>query len=301
MKLIILVGLPASGKSTKAAEILKASGNAVRINKDLLRTMLHCDKWTGNNEKATKQAARALAQHFLQAGRTVVIDETNLRPGTLQGWKDLAVSLGAHIEVVNVDTPLEECLRRDSQRTKPVGESVIIGMAMQYGRYPEPKNGIVICDLDGTLADIQHRLHFVAQTPKDWKGFFEAIPGDTLRQDVLEVLLRHEDDDREIFFVSGRSEEHRGVTEEWLERVLDGYRIHRTLFMRRTHDRRPDTEVKQDIYDAYFKGRDIVEVIDDRPRIIAMWKANGLRVRDVGSNAFFRDEREALNYWTPTS
>ena len=40
-KMVIMQGLPASGKSTRAEEIERSMGNAVRINKDLLRTMLH--------------------------------------------------------------------------------------------------------------------------------------------------------------------------------------------------------------------------------------------------------------------
>ncbi len=297
MKLTILQGLPGSGKSTKAAEILKTSGNTVRISKDNLREMLHCDVWSGPNEKLTKSAARALAKHFLTSDRNVVIDETNLNPGTLQGWKDLGKELEAKVEVIAMDTPLADCLRHDAARGEArVGDSVIIGMAMRSGLYPEPANGIVICDLDGTLANIDHRLHFMRQKPKDWKGFFGGISEDTLRQDVLDLILEHEKEGREIFFVSGRPETYRDVTEEWLERVLKGYKIHRALFMRRHGDRRPDDIVKQEIYDAHFKDLEIVEVLDDRPRIILMWKRLGLNVRDVGSNEYFEEERAELNY-----
>lgn len=59
-KLTIMRGLPASGKSTKAKELLSV-GNTVRINKDLLRTMLHFDTFTGRNEGMTRDAARERA------------------------------------------------------------------------------------------------------------------------------------------------------------------------------------------------------------------------------------------------
>lgn len=57
-------GLPASGKSQKAAEIMKSDGNCVRINKDLLRKMLHNGKWNGKNEGQTRDASKMLARHF---------------------------------------------------------------------------------------------------------------------------------------------------------------------------------------------------------------------------------------------
>ena len=298
MTITILQGLPASGKSTKAAQLLKERGNVIRLNKDLLRTMLHFDRWTGRLEGMTRDAERILAKHFLDAGQNVLIDDTNLNPGVLQSWKDLGNELGAKVEVIKVGTSIDECITRDWKREKRVGDHVIIGMAMQNGIYHEPENGIVICDLDGTLADIRHRKHFVEQTPKDWKNFFAGIAADDLRMDVMDRVMAHENAGREVFLVSGRPDDTREVTEAWLEAKANGYRFYRTLFMRRAGDHRPDTDVKREIYDRYFKGRKIVDVIDDRPRLVCMWRDLGLPVTDVGSNEDFRDEREALNYWT---
>lgn len=57
--------------------------------------------------------------------------------------------------------------------------------------------------------------------------------------------------------------------------------------MRRAKDSRPDTEVKQDILDQYFKKELIDVVIDDRPSVIRMWRSNGLEVLDVGKGEEF--------------
>lgn len=298
MTLTILRGLPASGKSTRAAELLKTSGNSVRLNRDLLRTMLHCDRWSPRLEGVTKDAERALAKAALAKGLNVVIDDTNLADGTVESWKQLAKECGATVVIETIDTPLAACLARDRSREKRVGDHVIYGMAMQYGRYQEPEEGIVLCDLDGTLANIDHRLHCSEQTPKDWVGFFAGIPNDTLRTDVLDRLLEHERAGRAVFFVSGRPDDYRAVTEAWLKDVLHGDRLHTALFMRRAGDRRPDTVVKEEILTRYFQGRHIVDVLDDRPSVIQMWRAHGLPVTDVGSDRYFREERAALNYWT---
>ncbi len=290
-KIIIMQGLPASGKSTRAAEILKTDGNTVRLNRDSLRKMLHAGKWSGKNEGLTKEASRSLARYFLATEVNVIIDDTNLNEGTVQSWKDLAKELDAKIEYVKMDTPLDQCILRDVLREDSVGRDVIMGMAMQNGLYPKPEKGVVICDLDGTLCNIDHRVHFVKDLPegqkKDWKGFFAGIPDDTVNTHVLDMVMDYEGKGHEIFFVSGRSEDHREATENWLEKTFKGYTPHKALFMRRAGDHREDTEVKSQIFDTYFKNMPVHLIIDDRPSVIRMWREKGLEVVDVGNGEEF--------------
>ncbi len=283
----ILQGLPASGKSTRAQELLKEAGNVVRINKDLLRKMLHFGKYSGYNESLTRSASRSIARDMLSSGINVLIDDTNLNEGTLQSWKDLAKELKVDYKVITIDTPVDECIKRDKAREDGVGEDVIIAMAMKAGLYPKPKKGIIICDIDGTLADIKHRLHFVRESKKDWKKFFSEISKDTLRQDVVDLVMKYEEEGYEIFLVSGRSQEYKEATEKWLEKEFKGYRFYKALFMRARNDGREDSEVKKDIYDSLFKKYNVYEVIDDRPRVIRMWREQGLNVRDVGDQIEF--------------
>lgn len=285
-KLTIMRGLPASGKSTKAQELLKV-GNTVRINKDLLRTMLHFDNFTGRNEGFTKDAARLLADSFLIKGVNVIIDDTNLNEGTVQGWKDLAARDGAKIEYVDcTDVSVDECIERDYKREKRVGKHVIQKMAMQHLGYLKGENA-VICDLDGTLCDIEHRLHFAHSTPKDWKSFFAGIPNDSIRMDVLDKVLELEEAGNKIILVSARPETYREATEAWLENAFSGYPLATALIMREAHDKRPDTEVKKEIYEKYLKNMNIIKVFDDRPSVIRMWRELGLNVEDVGKGVEF--------------
>lgn len=291
-KLIIMRGLPASGKSTRAKEIIEATGNTVRVNKDLLRKMLHFDKWSGNNENITKDVARLVVKDLLKANINVIVDDTNLNPGTFQSWKDLAKEIpNLRLDIEDMDAPLEECLKRDAGREDKVGENVIIGMAMQAGIYPKPEKGIVICDLDGTLADVEHRRHFVKQEPKDWKSFFTAIKDDPVRDDIANMAFNFHKEGYEVFIVSGRPEggrsntDGRRETEAWLKDK--GITFYKSLFMRRSDDKRPDTEVKKKIFDKYFKNYSIHKVIDDRPSVIRMWREQGLDVIDVGNGEEF--------------
>lgn len=282
-------GLPGSGKTTLAMEIVQKEGNVVRIGRDQLRDMLHFGKWTGRNEDVTRKVQTAVAKSIVEQGLNVLVDDTNIQDGRIAFWKQFAKDNSLEIRWVRMDATLEECIERDASRDKPVGRDVIVAMALQAGLYPKPQKGFVLCDIDGTLADIKHRLHFVQQEKKDWKGFFSHMMSDTPRVEVVDMLLNYEQEGYEIVFVSARPDDYRAFTEDWIEnKAFNGYRIHKTLLMRRAGDKRPDTEVKQGIYDMYFKGKyPILTVIDDRPVVIEMWRANGLQVIDVGDGVHF--------------
>jgi predicted kinase len=286
-KLTIMRGLPASGKTTRAKEIMEASGNMIRVNKDLLREMLHFSKWKGSNESITKAMAYCVAKQCLISGINVIIDDTNLNEGTFQGWKGLAKEMELEAKVVKMDTSLEECLKRDLTRKKSVGENVIIGMAMQHGLYPKPKKGIIICDIDGTLAEVTHRRKYSSGPEKNWDKFFSLIHEDDIRKDVSNKLYKFADEGYKIFFVSGRPEKYREETKHWIGVKTYGELPYETIFMRPNNDKRDDTEVKKDIYNKYFKDLVIHKVLDDRPRVIKMWKEQGLDVEDVGDGIDF--------------
>lgn len=282
-----MIGLIASGKSTRAEELVKM-GNTVRLNKDLMREQLHFSKFTGINEGLTREASRCLAKMFLKSGTNVVIDDTNLNPKTLQSWVDLAKECDAKIQYERIDTPVFECVLRDAKREKPVGDHVIIGMALQYGLYDRLDKEVVLCDIDGTLAQIDHRLHYVKDGKKDWKGFFSEMSNDIPRKEIVDMVVKHRNEGKDVFIVSARPEAYRAQTLEWLEKAFEGEGYpYLTVFMRPDNDKRDDTEVKGDMYRKYFKDLNVVEVIDDRPRVIRMWRDLGLTVVDVGPGIEF--------------
>lgn len=133
-KLILLTGLPGSGKSTKAEELVKKNRNMIRVNKDTLREMLYFlpKDWgpDGKNfrsciEDFVFNAEKMIAHLALRDGFDVVVDDTNLRPGYVLPFKDMARNVGAEFEIINLDTDVETCIERDSKRQYPVGEKVI--------------------------------------------------------------------------------------------------------------------------------------------------------------------------------
>ena len=283
-KIIIMSGLPASGKSTAAQALLNGGGNFVRLNKDLLRTMLHFDKFNHTNEGHTWNAEVSLAVFFLTSNINVVIDDTNLNPKTMQRWKDLAKQLDVKIQYADMDVGVEECIERDSKREKRVGKHVIEKMALQYKGYLKGER-VIICDLDGTMCNIDHRLHFVQGEKKDWDSFFNNMMSDTPREEVKSEVISARLDGCKIIFVSARPEKYREVTMEWLRYHvgLEEY----SLIMRENGDSRPDTVVKAEIYDKYLKHLTILKIYDDRPSVIRMWREKGLNVIDVGKGIEF--------------
>lgn len=288
-KLVIMQGLPGSGKSTKAAELVRESGNAIRVNRDLLREMLHFGKFSGDNEQLTTDAELALIKLFLDSGKKVVVDDTNLSAKTVNKLVALTKDEPFHkVEFCKMATSIEECIIRDQVRgqkgERSVGPYVIMNMARRYGLFDNGKKDVLV-DMDGTLADVEHRRHFVnGEGKKDWNGFFEAMDSDPVRKDVAEMVDHYAAQGCNIVIVSARPEKYRDRTVAWLHKNIIPFQ---TIIMRANGDSRDDVIVKQGILDSHFKKDNIEAVIDDRPRVIRMWESNGLKVHDVGKGIEF--------------
>jgi hypothetical protein len=139
----------------------------------------------------------------------------------------------------------------------------------------------VVVDIDGTLANCSHRLHFIESQPKNWDAFFDNCDKDELIRNVqlIVVTLRQSFD---LVFVSGRAERARAKTVAWLEK----YGLSGPLFMRRDGDHRPDDIVKSEIYERHLKDLTIVAVLDDRDRVVDMWRSKGLTCLQVAKGEF---------------
>jgi hypothetical protein len=145
----------------------------------------------------------------------------------------------------------------------------------------------VICDLDGTLSDVQHRQHWVKDRKrKNWKKFMEGIPDDTISEVVADIL-KHYFKTHYIVFVSGRPDSTREVTETWLKKnipEISKYELH----MRATSDFRPDNIVKSELYEDEIKPRlgEPFFVLDDRNQVVKMWRSKGLICLQVAEGDF---------------
>jgi len=138
----------------------------------------------------------------------------------------------------------------------------------------------ILCDIDGTLADLRHRLHFVSHGARNWDGFFAAAhldtPIDGVRR-LIQIVDRHGYEALEgpaVILASGRPERLRKVTETWLVENGIGFD---GLYMRPDGDTRPDHVVKAEILvQIRADGHEPFLAIDDRPSIIEVWRAAGI-------------------------
>jgi predicted kinase len=135
-KLLVLQGLPASGKSTYARELLALAevGTALRINNDELSAMMFGSSFAPSSNSSQllgKVRAEIIRNSFRLGYELVIVDNTNLSPKTFKSLQRIAEDCDAEFELDNsfLDVPIEECLRRNASRENPVPENVIWEMA----------------------------------------------------------------------------------------------------------------------------------------------------------------------------
>lgn len=153
------------------------------------------------------------------------------------------------------------------------------------------KMDCVICDIDGTVADNRHRLHFLDARPKRWADFFDAIPGDKPRMPAILICRGLAAIGMPVIICSGRPESHRKQTEDQLSSFMIRYE---RLFMRKKGDGRKDEQVKKDMLDEIRAlGFNPLFSIDDRPTVINMWRNNGVPVLIAYNSSWETDQKES--------
>lgn len=132
---------------------------------------------------------------------------------------------------------------------------------------------IVVFDLDGTLADISHRLHYIKGEIKDWDGFHGESHNDELKKDIAKLFhVLMSCYDLKIIIVTGRMEKYRAQTETWLSyHGLDAEELH----MRPNGNFDTDFKIKQAILDG-LGAHNILLTVDDRAQVVSMWRRNGV-------------------------
>lgn len=271
----ILRGIPASGKST-----WRTNMNLAYINRDTLRL-----ENPNASEKEITQLQNDFVRNSMQSGIDFIIDNTHVRPKSYQQYIVEASNYGYAVEVVEFRTPFIECIQNNLKRARQVPESIIFKMAHDIGWYEEElkvyfgaqkeKRKAIIVDLDGTLCDITHRRQWVIEKPKNWKMFFAGIAEDKVNRAVASIIERYNCSyDTDVILVSGRGEEHREETGKWLRKHKIVYNL---LLMRPYNNREDDDIIKESIYRTYIEPYfNVLFCIDDRVRIIRMWRKLGL-------------------------
>jgi predicted kinase len=123
-RIVLLVGLPGSGKSTWA------EGKPGVLSSDALRELLADDPDNQNIHARVFRVLRDLLKHRLALKRPLTyVDSTNLTPYERRPYVKLANLHHAEIEAVFFDVPTAECIRRSQSRKRVVPQEVIQKMA----------------------------------------------------------------------------------------------------------------------------------------------------------------------------
>lgn len=285
-KLLALRGLPASGKSTFAKELVNKGW--VRVNKDDLRAMLHNSKWSKDNESYIISLRDEIIISSLVQGKNVVVDDTNLDPKHLIHFESIAGEFLADFEIKFFDVDLKECIQRNRMREKPVPDKVIYTMYERYIKPPVPvveydenKEECIIVDIDGTLAHIAD-----GRSPYD----ASRAMNDSLDDAVSVITAMFYNHGYKVIILTGRNEEHREVTEQWLEANNVEYD---ELYTRLNTDVNEkgglleDSLVKERLYRTHVEPRFNVKfVLDDRNRVVNKWRELGLKCLQVAEGNF---------------
>ena len=134
----------------------------------------------------------------------------------------------------------------------------------------------VVIDLDGTLTSAAWRAPMLVLPRRNRAAaFFEAMHRDAPVEPLIE-LVRWIASDADVVLLTGRPAEYEPAIRRWL---ADHEVPYDRLLMRAPGDRRQDTEVKRAYYREEIATRyDVRVVIDDRPRVIEMWREEGCYV-----------------------
>lgn len=143
---------------------------------------------------------------------------------------------------------------------------------------------LYIFDLDGTLADCTHRRPLLP----DWDAFYAACDRDTPNKPIIHVMFDLMDHGNDVWIFSGRRDSEREKTIKWLEDHIGVTFNDEHLLMRPTGDNTPDDALKQSWLNAMLpidRAR-LVATFDDRDRVVAMWRRNGITCLQVAPGDF---------------
>ncbi|WP_240509124.1 phosphatase domain-containing protein [Streptomyces agglomeratus] len=298
----VMTGLPASGKTTAARKLqAEAEGRMRRVNLDDLRAMLDLpvtERRSWAHEQTVLAVQDAAVRAAVDGGFDVVVDNTHMTPHIPKRLKAAVAGLATFTVHDFTDVPVEECVRRDAEREKRVGEEIIRLLADKHAQatrggwrltdawlndqppvepyVPDPSlPAAVMCDIDGTLALTGDR------GPYDFTRCEVDLLNAPVRQALRAFRSAHNDT---VVLLSGRGEEYRAQTEAWLRAHDVPYD---ELWMRPAKDGRRDDVVKAELFDRHVRHRYAVRVsLDDRDRVVAVWRRMGLPTWQVNYGAF---------------
>ena len=292
LKILVLQGVPASGKSTFARSLVLKDKSYVIVSRDAIREA-RGEYWIPEHEDYISDIEEFEIRSAIKHNLNPIIDATNLNPKTIVKWKNLAEELNVNIEFKMFEIDFATALERDSKRERSVGKKVLERFFRDYfpnqlkayytdDRLKEPfypyndeKEDCIIVDLDGTVC-----LHN-GRSPYDLTRISEDIPNYPLVRFLQELICN-----KHIIFLSGRegTDQCRQDTINWLtENICSsdfGYKWE--LLMRDKNNFEPDEIIKERIFHKEIEPKySVLAIFDDRDKVVKMWRSLGLLCNQV--------------------
>ena len=293
-KLIICRGIQGSGKSTFAKEWVKEDPKTrIRFNWDDMRNMMG-EYWVPERENTgiMKTLRTSFLNEMMQKGWDIVIDNMNLNPkdwefyeGVVKSFNENYSDIKYEIEYKDFFIPVEECIRRDAMRPNPIGEQIIRATWKRYRHfiickeiedkfykiktYNKDKKDCIIVDMDSTLCVNLTRRPFYTD---DWAD--KCLYDSPLIGPISIVRAQKMTGTCDVIILTGRREEGRAQTEEWLKTYNVPYD---RLFMRGESDFTKSDTFKEKILETFILPKyNVLFAIDDDNKCVKMFRRNGI-------------------------
>lgn len=298
-KIILLCGIPASGKSTWRDKFLRDNTDYVCVSRDDFRYMLRNQGWIEpKGEKMITELVHNAIMTAVKSKFNVIVDQTNVNLRFLNELVSFCEKL-ADVDFKIIDIKKEVAIERDANRERSVGKDVIEKMYKNYlelfnsnfdfsPRKKKPhiaknikwkRNGnlpnAVIFDIDGTLAHMQGK-----RGTFDWN----KVNLDVVDEKVRATLNAYRKAGYVIIVITGRDGVSKDMTVQWLTDNKIEFNI---LYTKPENDFRKDTITKTEIFNNNIKGKyNVLAAYDDRKQAVNMWRGLGIKCYQVEDGDF---------------
>jgi predicted kinase len=301
-KLMVLVGISGSGKSTFAKRVYDSDPKKhLIVNRDKIRELLfgytestisdyydHPDMFL--REREVTKFEDILIKQGLQDKKTVIVDATHLRIKYLNRFQNFNVQ----VDYVPLDIDLKTCQERAQNRIRKVSPDIVAKQHKAFRNlykytdftsyipstqidgtfeYSKDKEDCVIFDIDGTLAKMDGR------SPFDWS----RVEDDALNMPVYNAYLAHKALGNKIVICTGRDGVCASETKSW----LSAYEIFYDEFhIRAEGDCRKDYVIKEELWNDINSRYNIICIYDDRDQVVHHARSLGIAVFQVDYGNF---------------
>lgn len=307
-------GLPASGKTTWAKQQVDRSfGSTVHVSRDDIRDAYYNTDVISGVDKNKEESLITKLQHetvrrFLTAKKNVIVDDLNLSERSVEGFYRLAQEFGGSVQMrfQDFEVPLAKVIAKDLNRGleghRMVGWRAIQEIADRYmhgghelpaldAKYYSRIDPIPALKQDASLptawiVDIDGTIAMVDITDPKARSHYDMsrVDEDSPVEHAIMIVQALKAAGHRILIVSGRKESGRLQTLEWLKAFDVPFD---ELIMRKDDDDRADDVLKSEIYHEHIEGTYFVGgCIDDRKKVVDMWRSKGLFVAQVSPGLF---------------